>query len=210
MLAIVENTRRKQLAWVQAVLEHRGWNASRLAKEGGFSHATLSKFKNDPNATAQLQTSIVEAIARVGGIPPYQVAAPQLPRGFHEDEAEPYEALVANPDLALGRAILAFRGGKNAIDPWVMRSSALELAGYLPGDILLVDMNETPSSGDAVCAQIYDRHGRAETVIRIYEHPYLVAASATPGLRRPVLIDNENVVVRGCVVATIRPRANAH
>jgi hypothetical protein len=60
-----------------------------------------------------------------------------------------------------------------------------------------------------VCAQVYDMGGRAKTVFRIFEHPFLVAASIDPSLHRPLLIDNRAIMVRGVVVASMRPRRAA-
>lgn len=207
MLALVENARRKQLAWVEAILAHRKWKPSRLAREAGVDHSTISKWMNDPLNVAQLNTMTVEKLARVGGIEPYQTTPPVLARGLAESEAEPYRA-IATEDAAT-RAVAAAKGGRNGIDPWILRSRALENAGYMPGDILMVDLNAEPRDGDAVCAQVYDKSGRAETVMRLFEKPFLVAATSDAGLRRPLLVDGERVAVRGVVVASIRPRLAA-
>jgi SOS-response transcriptional repressor LexA len=91
----------------------------------------------------------------------------------------------------------------------VLRSRCLEVAGYVPGDVLMVDMNAKPEQGDVVCAQVYDRLGRAETVFRIFEDPFLVASSLDGTFFKPLLIDNERVVVRGVVVASFRDRRAA-
>lgn len=203
MLALVENARRKQIAWIEAVLDHRKWRPSRLAREAGVDHSTISKFLNDPLNIAQLNTYTVEKIAEAGGIPPYLAFAPQAPRGMAEDEAAPY-APGGDP---LAGAVAALRAGRNGVDAWVMKSRALEHAGVLPNDVLIVDLNGAPRDGDVVCAQLYDRNGRAETVFRIFEHPFLVAACGDPALRRPVLVDNDRALVRGVVEATLRPRA---
>ena len=203
MLQIVENTRRKQLAWVQAILHHRGWSITRLAEEAGFHHSTLSKFLNDPNNIARLSSNIVEAIAQAGGIPPYYTEASTAAPGFEEAEAEPL--LKPDGDEVI-RAVNLLCEGRNGVDPWVLRSRALEQAGYMPGDILVVDLNATPQPGDCVCIQIYDKTGRAETAFRLLEPPFLVAASADPQFRRPILIDNDRAQVRGVVIASIRPR----
>jgi SOS-response transcriptional repressor LexA len=88
----------------------------------------------------------------------------------------------------------------------VLRSRSLESAGYMPGDILMVDLNGRPEPGDVVCAQIYDRSGKAETIFRIYEHPFLVAATLDGRLMKPHLVDNDRVVIRGVVIASLRER----
>jgi hypothetical protein len=197
----VENVRRKQVAWIEAILRIKAWKPYRLASEADISHATLSKFLNDPAGAAQLNSYSVEKIAAAAGMPPYITVAPQLQRGFAETEAEPY---VAEPEDPLQAAIAAIIAGRNGIDPWVMKSRALEAAGILPGDIMIVDLNAGPVDGRPVCAQLYDRQGRAETVFRLYEKPFLVAASHDAALRRPVLIDDERVIIRGTVIASLR------
>lgn len=207
MLALVENTRRKQLAWIEAILEHKGWNRTRLAKTAGVDPSTLSKFLTDPLNKSQLQTNSIEKIAAASGFRPYFTEAPSRPEGLADIEAEPFDESSA-PAL-VDVAVSALKSGRNGIDPWVMRSRALEHEGYLPGDILMVDLNMQPRSGDAVCAQIYDLQGKAETVMRIYEHPFLIAATSDPASRRPLLVDEERVLIRGVIVASFRPRRAA-
>lgn len=207
MLALVENVRRKQLAWINAILEHRGWNRTRLAREAGLDPSALSRFFNDKHNKAQLQTNSIERISSVGGIPPYQTAPAPRVSGLAESEAEPLSIpLDTQYSEPFQLALNSIRRSRNGLDGWVMKSRALELEGYMPGDIVFVDLNERPRHGDAVCAQIYDRHGKAETVFRIYEHPFLVSASTDPATRRPLLVDNNSVVIRGVIVSSIRPR----
>ena len=203
MLALVENARRKQLAWIDAILGHKGWSPTRLARSAGINHSTLSKFLNDPLNAAQLNTLSVEKIANVGGIPPYQTEPAGRTRGLAEAEAVPYR-VEQGDNVAI--AVAAMRGGNNGLQAWVLKSRALETAGYLPGDVVMVDMNAEAQSGDVVCAQIYDRHGRTDTVIRIYEHPFLTAATHDRELMRPLLVDGERVSLLGVVVASFRPR----
>jgi transcriptional regulator with XRE-family HTH domain len=88
---------------------------------------------------------------------------------------------------------------------------ALEGLGYLPGDIVIVDLDRKPAPGDVVCAQVYDL-GRSEpeTVMRIYEPPVLVAASFDEQLRRPLMVDDARVKIEGVVLPhRLRPTAPA-
>lgn len=206
MLALVENTRRKQLAWVNAILTHKGWRPTRLANEAGVNHSTLSKWMNDPLNVAQLNSTSVEKIALAGGIPPYFTEPISQPKGLATREAEPFRP----EDDLIGKWVRTLTTERNDLEPWIMRSEALEDAGYLPGDILLVDVGATAEDGDAVCARLHDRAGRPEMAFRIFEFPYLVAASKNPALRRPILIDNDHAVVYGVVVASFRPRQARH
>ena len=99
-----------------------------------------------------------------------------------------------------------FPGATNA-DLWQVRSRALELEGYMLGDIVVVDLDRTAEGGEVVCAQMYDwNRGSAQTVLRVYEPPYLITASQSPIHRKPVLVDNERVTIKGLVVASARRR----
>lgn len=203
----VENSRSKHLAWVKAIMSYRGWTQTELARAAKLDPSTLSRFFREANPGAMLQSHTIDKISAVGGIPPFQTEPPARPRGLGESEAEPYRPGVE--DDAATRAVAAAKAGRNGLDPWILRSRALENAGYIPGDVLMVDLNAEPHDGDAVCVQVYDAVGRAETVMRIYEEPYLVAASSDPRLLRPLHLGKDQVLVRGVVVASIRPRRAA-
>ena len=196
--------RRKQLAWIQAILATNRWTATRLAREASISQSTLAKFLGDPLDAAHLSLRSVEKIAQVSPLAPYSTEPPAHGRGFGEADALPFEA-EDNDDPAT-RSVAAAKGGRNHVDPWVLRSRALETAGYMPGDVLIVDLNAQPQDGDVVCAQVYDRAGNAETVFRLLERPFLVSATLVRGHFKPILIDDDQVAVRGVVVASVRPR----
>ena len=123
--------------------------------------------------------------------------------GMGEAEAAHYK-IQGETDNALVSALAP--GLKNA-DAWIIRSRALDLAGLLPGDVAIVDLNAAPEADDTVCAQIYDwRAAEAVTVFRLYDPPYLVAASTDPQFRRPQLVDDDRVSIKGAVVASFRRR----
>lgn len=199
------DARSKQVAWVQAILDHNRWSQTELARQAGLDPSTLSRFLRETTPGSRLNTHTIEAIERVGGITAFETEAPAAPRGFSESEAMPFNP-AGDP---LAGAVSAIRAGRNGVDAWVMKSRALEHAGVMPGDVLVVDLNGLPRDGDLVCAQLYDRHGRAETVFRVYEAPYLVAACADPALRRPAIVDNDRAQVRGVVDAVLRRRLAA-
>lgn len=206
MFRVVENVRQRHLDWVNFILQTRNWSRNRLSKEAGINPSTLTKFFNGRDGTGLLQSYTIERIQQASGIPAFETSLPQVQRGLSEDESVRYEAEVTS---AVPPAVEALRGARNGVDPWILRSRALEAAGYLPGDILIVDLNAAPRSGDVVCAQVYDRAGKAETVMRVYEHPFLVAATFDPSLFKPLLVDNDRVQVRGVVVASFRERRAA-
>ncbi len=60
---------------------------------------------------------------------------------------------------------------------------------------------------DVVCAQVYDwARGKAETVFRLYEPPYLLSSTTDPKLLRPLVVDDDVVMIKGVVVASLRSR----
>ena len=204
MLRVMDiNARRKQIAWVKAIMAETGWNQSELARRAGITHATLSKFLNDPENMAELSTATVGKIHGVSPIPHYENARGAMPEGFDEGEATPFDG--ANEEPAIVRAAEALRNGSNHVQLWVLNTNALENAGYRRGDILAVDMSAAPKGGDVVSAQIFDNLGAPETAFRIYHKPYLVASSNSPRHLTPTLLD-QRAELRGVVIASLRPR----
>jgi transcriptional regulator with XRE-family HTH domain len=123
------------------------------------------------------------------------------PSGFREAEAEPYDLGETND---IDRAIAAFKAGR-VMDAWRLRTSALDLAGYRPGDIVLVSPHVPPAPGDAVVAQTEaERPEEVRTVWRLYAPPVLLAHSSDRPLIAPIPLDR--AVLMGTVVALFRPR----
>lgn len=204
MLLVVDNTRRQQLAWLKAIREETGWNWSELARRATLTPQLFSKFRNDPENKAVLDTRTVSKIAAISPVPHYENKRARLPDGFDEGEASAYGEVDTDPLVDI--AVAALRDGHgNSLEPWVLRTGALENAGYRPGDVLMVDAAATPKEGDVVRAQIFDRQGGGETAFRIYHRPFLVAASTARRFLTPQMID-DRVEIRGVVVASFRPR----
>lgn len=97
-------------------------------------------------------------------------------------------------------------GARPGVDIWRIKSTALVLAGYLPGDFILVDTYaaERVKSGDIVVAQVYTRDGAAKTVLRKWMPPALIPAAAPGDIEQVYLVDNDNVSIRGKVTACWR------
>jgi hypothetical protein len=196
--------------YLRRVIEHTGKPPTRIAKEIGVAASTLTRLLNSPEgSTATLHARTISKLQEYSGISLFvggDVSAPPGPRGLAED-AVPFDAKSADP--AVSAAIKALIGGRQAADPWTIRTRALEGIGYRPGDVVIVDLGRQPAPGDVVCAQVYD-WGRsdAETVMRIYEPPFLVAASLDEQLRRPLMVDNERVIIKGVLLPhRLRPSA---
>jgi hypothetical protein len=107
----------------------------------------------------------------------------------------------------IARVIHATIDGRNAVDPWVMKSDALEAAGILAGDVMIVDLNATPQDGDACCLQVLDPYPalRGRTVWRVYNHGfYMPARVARHQAEPPLPAGAPGVVLRGVVISVIR------
>jgi hypothetical protein len=133
--------------------------------------------------------------------------AQQLAPGFAESDAVPFTLGPAGgTGLTVKTIAEALGGGRPGVDVWRVKTGALALAGYLPGDFLLVDQHaaERVRAGDVVVAQVYQRNGTAMTVLRRFEPPVLVAASLNPEEGRVHVVDGVNVVIRGKITASWR------
>ena len=200
-----EETSRQHREYLRRVIAHMRKPPTRIAKEVGVAASTLTRLLNE-NSTATLHARTISRLQEYSGVSFFggDPSAPPTFRGLAED-AVPFDAKSADP--AVSAAIKALIGGRQAADPWTMRTRALERRGYLPGDIVIVDLGRRPEAGDVVCAQVYDwRRGAAETVMRVYDPPYLLEASLDEQLRKPLVVDDEQVIIKGVLLAhRLRP-----
>jgi hypothetical protein len=195
--------------WLMSLPAKTGRPLTTLAKEMGISPSTLTRPVRDGESwRGSLNAATIDKIVAHTGVSPPGMAGPVVRRalrhGFSEEAAS-----YSNDGSPLARAVGALIGQRNGVDPWVLKTRALEDAGYLPGDIVLVDLNGSPSPGDVVCAQKYDwQGGPTETVWRIFDPPVLLGATRDIDARpKPLIVDNHNVAIKGVVVGMIRPPA---
>lgn len=202
----MQHSKDEQVAWITAVREHLGVSLTELARRAKIAPSTLQRPVNDPAFPGMISGRSIAAVAQVAGLRPMEY--PARMRGLAEADASPFRFEDPN-DAAdnLNRAVRELVKGRNGRDAWVMKSYALELAGVMPGDILIVDLNLTPRPRDIVCAQIYDWSGmKSETVFRIYEAPYLLTHSMRANVEKPVAVDNSTVIIKGVVDVVLRSR----
>lgn len=206
MFCVVENVRKKHLNWIEFILDQKRWSRRRLTIEAGISPSTLTKFFNDTSNTQLLNSYSIEKIERASGIPAFETSIISMPRGVIDHESDDYEVTSVS---SLSSAVRSFMGNSDYYEPLILRARSLELAGYLPGDVLIVDPTAKPMPGDIVCGQIITRRGQSDRIIRIYDDPFLYAASADQRLIKPLLVDGHNVKIGGVVVASFRERRAA-
>lgn len=150
-----------------------------------------------------LGVSLSEMIEK-GGLGDRQVAQ-ELTPGFSESDAAAWVPGPGIGETAAVRSIAVAMGERPGVDVWRVKSSVMALWGLLEGDFMLVDTHqaERVKAGDVVIAQVYTRTS-ANTVLRRFEPPVLVAANLPPYEGRVYVVDGVNVVIRGKVVASWR------
>lgn len=202
-----KQVREAQARWLDTVVRQTGLSLTEIARRGDLNPSTLTRFRNNDVRGGTLAVRTLSTIAEVTkiGVPADIVGDPPAGTGFREPEAETY---TADRVSELGRMVRAALGDQLTAHAWLLRSRALEYAGYRPGDILIVDETASPLAGDVVCAQIYDlQRGGAETVFRIYQPPVLIGAGPEEAAMRPRFVDDEVVAIRGVVLTSLRGRA---
>lgn len=156
-----------------------------------LSEMPLQTLKNHLSGrTRRVPLEDLRRIAETCGLPPGWIAGvderAEPSTGFGEDLV-PFEPslprLPERPPLGTGR--------------WTVASRALDLAGFLPGDVVEFDLSDDrPRAGEVVVAQLYDVDGSGRTVLRLCEPPYLVVQTGDPSIpRRPVEIGPQAVVM---------------
>jgi len=203
-----DSTRKKALIlWVQNILDESGLSATELAKRATIATSTITRMF-EPDWSGRMRDTTIKAIAEAANTRPPGAVLPE-PKGFEDSKAEAY---VAPDALAASSPTMQSLSGKDgaAVTMLILQSDSLTGAGLLPGDRLIVDLNKTPRAGDVVVAQSYDwRHGTAETIVRIYEPPYLISHSLAPRPQKPLMVDNDAIIIKGVVIHQARDLAGA-
>lgn len=182
-----------------------GWSGSDLAKRISVVPSTINRFLNDPDAKHSLSPKTLKAIEKATGFAPLAYPSNARARASAEAEAVFLSDNDTISDLAIDEAMRNMRRMQPGIRFWKLQSRALEAVGFLPGDVLAVDISETPRAGDIVCADVdLILPGRIDTIFRVFDPPYLVAATGSLPLLKPMIVDERHVIVRGVVVNMFR------
>ena len=196
ILCVVSKTADIHRAWADWLKRRTGLDISPLATNAGLAATTLAR--KDRDTFNGFSTRVIEALKTK-----YNVPGPdEWSLGFGEDDAAPY----VGPPPDFDPVKIAAKS--NAVDVWQVNTRTLARAGYMPGDLLLVDLSITPQEDDIVVAQIYDvKRGTAKTVLRVFKPPYLVSRALDDREEGDVLVlDPASISVKGVAVAMIRRR----
>jgi transcriptional regulator with XRE-family HTH domain len=201
------DVRLAQQRYLRRVMDETGMKPSQIARAAKLSHTVLTRFLNDLAHGGTLETLTIASIAQATNVPAPPDLLGQAGGGFREPDAEPFDYELAPASDPVARAVRLIIESAENIVPWEVKGRALEHLGWRAGDIMFVDLNGEPQPGDLVCAQAYDFDNmRAETLFRIYEPPFLIAAGPDPASWKPLSLGDRSVAVKGVVISTFRPR----
>lgn len=173
-----EEARRAKLRWLRQVIQQSGRAPSAIANAAGLSASTLTRAVK-PDYQGDLYDHTITKVAAVLRVqPPPELGVEEL--ALKEPDVEPYEP---NPDT----------DPDSNLEWWIVRGDGMTLAGYLPGDRIEVEPADKAEKGDVVLAQVYDNAGGAETVLRVFDAPFLTARCLSPP--DPVLVDGHRAVI---------------
>jgi hypothetical protein len=197
----------KQRAYLRDTFRELGITASGAAKALELAPSTFTRFMKLPDSSEKTLSARtmdqVEQLRQINSESPVPTTA-QAAWGNLREEAVRILISDGNADAPLARVLAALIGDRDGIEPWQLHTRALELEGFLPGDIVLVDQNASPRPGDAVYATIEERRGKPEPIMRQFQHAgpvnVLVPRTMDPKAPPALVVDRDKIVIRGVLL----------
>jgi hypothetical protein len=208
--ATKKNIQDRQRNWLLEVLEKVQLKPSQLATSAGVSDTTITRLLNNKSYAGTLAPETIERIKDTYKVPgPEEYTSSRRSPLIGLSEASRFDARRESSDLAA--IVEAILRGRALVEAWRLKTQALESAGYLPGDLVFVEQlvsDQQAKPQDAVCAQVVDhQHGSAQTVWRVYDPPFLVAAAQDRTAYKPLLVDGDRVKIAGVIRESYRPHS---
>jgi hypothetical protein len=188
----MNSMRDRQLRWFNAVLDEGRFNVKEWALAAKLDPSALYKFQSGETQT--LRAKNLNKLAAAASKPP-----PTRP-GFSDGDVVAFD-ITDVPEISLPNT------NEPALFAVKVSVDVLAAIGFERGDILIFSTEAQPQNGDIVCAQVIDtRLGVAETIIRIYDKPYLLAPAISAETRRPLIVNDDDIQLRGVLTRQIRIR----
>jgi hypothetical protein len=191
--------------WLLMIMSKHQVSQRQLGLRSQVSPTTINRALSDDGEFV-MSTTIISKISASFGEPPPQglgLGAGVAPRAHSESDVVPFVGKTSVDGPALEEAIeRLFRAQ--------VTSDVLNLEGFRRGDVADFDLVLKPEAGDIVVAQVkhLQRGGSAETVMRVFQPPYLLTRSTDASIdQRPLYVDGERIVILGTFVRLIRERA---
>ena len=203
--------------WIDQGLKKPGKSGSELGRLLNLTRDKISKMRSGARQPRAEEIPVIEHYLdepaphrkRIADAPSSVRAKSRAMRALEELDAPKAGAGFSEEVVAL-KADEDFGGLKAGANQglWRVWSRALELAGYLPGDAVLVASTVPPIAGDVVCVQIFDdKTGAYRTRLRLYQPPHVVTSTMDRKVQaEPVVVDNDRVWIWGTVIRSVRKR----
>ena len=187
---------------VKELRKSRGLTLMALAEKAGMSHTYLSRIEQGSRGLSvpvaeRLATALEVSVTHVLGVQAGKVALP--PEAGLAEDAEPYAPGPSD------RLLVRPRKG-DCIDPWKIKTNAIDRAGIRIGMIVFVDISAEAVDNvqplQCVVAQVYDPNEltKATTVVRQFVPPSLLISN-TSGAALPILdIDKGEAAIKGVII----------
>lgn len=192
--------------WIERLLTDHHVTASAAARRAGVAPTTLTRFLSRQVDHVPSSRTLIKLSRAFNAPPPAFVSADGVDAVAPDLRAPELRPFRPRQDDALSEAelIQTLARGRGDVHVLVVGARALDLLGYMPGDLVVVDRAGVPSVGDVVEAE-----ADGQPLLRLYEPPWLLAASTRSEFRRPELLAPGRLAVRGVVVAAARRAAAA-
>lgn len=180
--------------YLAEVLGRQRTSIPRLAKAANISPNTLYRIEDDGDPYLTSLTTIRKLEAATG-----MPFADALGSPGARPRAREAERLGAD-EIPEGLVV------KDHEAAWRLGTRAVDLCGFVPGDVIVFALDAGASAGDIVVAA----NGNDETVIRVYDAPYLVTRSLDPVISAaPMPVDGNRVRILGTFARMLRTKIAA-
>ena len=170
---VKERIRARQAFWLAEVLRITGRKASPLAEASGVSSNLLTRFQNSEESL--LDTLTIELVKDHTGLPGPDDEDGQIV-GLGREEGvllEPADMKRVTEDIR--GALQQLMSGHGSARAWMLQSRSIEAAGWMKGDIVVVDPAVQPWAGDAVVVTHDDGRLPVPSILfRVFQPPYLM------------------------------------
>lgn len=197
----------KQRAYLRDTFKELGITASNAAARLELAPSTFTRFMRLPDSSEKTLSARtmdrIEQLRQANSDSPIPTAAQGAWGSLREEATQVFIGHgVASGHLA--KVLAALLDRTEGIEPWLLHTRALELEGYMPGDIVLVDLKASPEPGDAVYATVQERAGKPEPIMRQYQPAgpvdLLVPRTSDPRAPAALVVDRNRVVIRGVLL----------
>jgi len=195
--------------WLTGIMIQHDVTASEIARKALLSESTLTRFMNPKGPGNVLREASIAKIERA-----YRTTRPSTLRGMSDRKTTTPDFTIPGQKPGAPSAMSAseqletiMNKDYETLEAFVVADRALDLSGYLPDDIILVDLNRAPEAGDVVALRFYTGPSRAPIItLRIFDTPFLTAHSTDETMRRPILQDPDRIEILGVVTTAMRHR----